>query len=446
MKTNIRTLALCLLGTVLSGCSDGEYVQADYWVMHTIDDHFEGADGVDIYDVDGDGDDDTLSSWEESAMVLLHENPGPDLARGHWTRTSIGGGLELRKVEDARYIDLNQDGKVDAVVTATENHSEKVGMHWLARSHAPGDAKSWVGTWLAPEVNYLFVKVATGQIDGVGATDIAVGAKGDSKPARLLWYQAPSNPVPGNANDWRAHDIADIEWTDSIEIVDINGDGANDILMNHWHHLAWYENPRDLSIDSKPWKLHMISTSTNSYFSRCGDSQGSLAAMRFVVGADISGALIGDTVAWLVTKELDHDAQWDGNWLQNRITSPDAIPRDPSRQDYAVKGIACGNIDDDPRPDIVITVSGYGHGVFALLNLADEPGDQELRLLTIASAMPNSHKGIKFDDVRLADVDLDGDLDIVTTEENGSGGSWWTSRGLGLVWYENPGTPAKAGG
>jgi hypothetical protein len=443
--THVKTLAICLLGAVLLGCSDGEYVEADYWTMHTIDDLLEGADGVDLYDVDGDGDIDALSSWEESAMVLLHENPGPGLVRDRWARTNIGGGLDMRKVEDARYVDLDEDGQVDAVVTATENRSEKVGMHWLKRLHSPHAEDSWVANWLEPDVNYLFVKIATGQIDGDGAIDIAVGSKSDSKPARLLWYQAPPNPVPANVSAWRAHDIAGIEWTDSIEIVDVNGDGASDILMNYWHHLAWYENPRDLSMGSQPWNEHMISSTTNSYFSRCDEPGSAPAAMRLVVGADISGALIGEPVAWLVAKELDQDANWSGRWLQHRITSPDAVPRDPSRQNYSVKGIACGNIDDDPRPDIVISVSGHGHGVFALLNLSNEPGDQRLRQTTIASALPNSHKGIKFDDIRLADVDLDGDLDVVTTEENGSRGWWWSSRGLGLIWYENPGLPPVSG-
>jgi hypothetical protein len=72
------------------------------------------------------------------------------------------------------------------------------------------------------------------------------------------------------------------------------------------------------------------------------------------------------------------------------------------------------------------------------LRLADGAGEQSLRLQPIASARGNSRKGIKFDDVRLADLDLDGDLDIITTEENGSYDNWWSTNGLGLVWYENP--------
>ena len=38
-------------------------------------------------------------------------------------------------------------------------------------------------------------------------------------------------------------------------------------------------------------------------------------------------------------------------------------------------------------------------------------------------------EGAKFDRIELVDLDDDGDLDLVTTEERD---------GLGVVWYENP--------
>jgi len=41
-------------------------------------------------------------------------------------------------------------------------------------------------------------------------------------------------------------------------------------------------------------------------------------------------------------------------------------------------------------------------------------------------------KGIKFDRIELLDLDGDGDLDILTTEEREN------NYGLGVIWYENP--------
>lgn len=435
---SLRTSALLLLVLLLIGCGEERSDDPAYWTMHVIEDQVDGADGVDLYDIDGDGDLDALSSWEESGQVLLHENPGADAVTAPWQRTSVNGGLSMRKVEDARYADFTDDGLIDAVVTATENHSEKVGVHWLGNPESPFDDESWRGTWIGQELKFPYIKVAIGQIDGRGAFDIVAGSKNDTGPASLVWYQSPANPGAANAEQWQGHVIADIQWTDTLEILDINDDGANDILMGYWQHLAWYENPGNLSETPDAWTEHMISNTTKAYFTRCDGSEFADSKLRLVAGADLSRAVAGDTVAWLVSKEIDGQGNWLGSWLQQPITTPDPIPRDPGQQDYKVKGMVCGNIDSDPRPDIVVSMSGFGHGVFALMNLADTTGSQSLRLKTIASAQYNSRKGIKFDDVRLADIDLDGDLDIVSTEENGSRGYWWSTRGLGLIWYENP--------
>jgi len=42
------------------------------------------------------------------------------------------------------------------------------------------------------------------------------------------------------------------------------------------------------------------------------------------------------------------------------------------------------------------------------------------------------------DNLLLDDFDGDGDLDIITTEENGNTGFHFVARGLGLIWHENP--------
>jgi hypothetical protein len=42
--------------------------------------------------------------------------------------------------------------------------------------------------------------------------------------------------------------------------------------------------------------------------------------------------------------------------------------------------------------------------------------------------------GIKYDFVYLIDIDKDGDLDILTCEENNNSE---TDAGLGVIWYEN---------
>jgi len=43
-------------------------------------------------------------------------------------------------------------------------------------------------------------------------------------------------------------------------------------------------------------------------------------------------------------------------------------------------------------------------------------------------------EGSKFDRIELIDLDGDGDLDVLTCEENYG----INSKGLGVIWYENP--------
>ena len=63
---------------------------------------------------------------------------------------------------------------------------------------------------------------------------------------------------------------------------------------------------------------------------------------------------------------------------------------------------------------------------------------QALHLKVISDTNYNTRKGIKHDKLMLDDLDGDGDLDIVTTEESGNTGLYFIDRGLGLIWYENP--------
>ncbi|MEM6581443.1 MAG: VCBS repeat-containing protein [Pseudomonadota bacterium] len=444
-------ITLLLLIPLIAGCGVTEPDER-YWRMHVIDDSLSGADGVDLFDIDGDGDKDAIVVWEESGELMLYENPGADRVHDAWGRTSLSGGLEVGKIEDARVADFDADGLADAVVSATEKRSRRVGVHWLNEGSRPHHEEAWRGTWLETSPPHLYLKVAIGQIDGIGADDIVAGSKADGEPGALVWFQAPANVGPESANEWRAHVIDEIDWIDSVVVVDINEDGHQDILMNYTDNLVWYENVPATNSEGQQapsWIKHLISDSTKAYFAACQVNADDAAGSLLVVGADIADTEAGDVVLYLVAKQLDAVGNWNGQWLQREVRSRQAVPRDEGETDYQIKSIVCANLDDDERPDIVISTSGYGHGVFALMNLDDVLESQTLDLQVISAAWNNSHKGIKHDNVLLVDLDGDGDLDIITTEENGSSGFWHSflpgvsSRGLGLIWFENPGSASE---
>jgi hypothetical protein len=411
--------------------------------MHTIDDTLEGADGVDLYDIDGDADNDLVVGWEESGQVALYENPGSRHAGNKWRSTDISGGLQVRKIEDARFADFDSDGKIDAVVTATEKYSEKVGVHWLVDRQDIFNKDSWKGAWLDPSIQLLFLKVAVGQVDGIAANDIVAGSKDDTKPAQLVWYQAPEKPGYGNSDQWKGWPITDIHWINTIEIIDIDQDGDNDVLMSDWSVLAWFENPGQLNAPvngQSNWTRHVISTRANSYFTNCAVDKQDSSTIHLIVSNVTAKVHVdaGSIVLYSIRKKFNKKGRWSGKWHVSRLTTLDPAPADREKNDYDIKGIACGNIDSDDKIDLVMSASGYGSGVLALMSMEDRAGHQELQLKVISDSNYNTYKGIKHDNLLLDDLDGDGDLDIITTEESGHNGLYFSDRGLGLIWFENP--------
>jgi len=420
-----------------------EQEDSGHWSMHTIDDQYEGADGVDSADIDADGDMDLVVGWEESGRAMLYENPGPQHVLEQWRRTDISASFDVSKIEDARFADFDGDKQVDAIVSATENGNEKVNIHWLVDRDSIFSSDSWKSTSIDPGIKQAFMKVAIGQIDGIGANDIVVGSKADRKndsdPAKLLWYRAPANPGYENAGLWKGETIADIYWINTIEYLDIDQDGDNDVLISDWNVLAWYENPGAGS-GRAGWKQHVISEKADSIFANCAQDKTDSSQIHLIASAVHAKTVtsVGDTLFHSIRKEFDRKGKWTGKWIESKLSSPDQLPGEIEENDYDLKGVVCGNIDSNEHVDLVVSASGYGNGVFALMNLDRELGDQSLSIKVIASDRHNTHKGIKHDNLLLNDLDGDGDLDVITTEENGHTGMYLFGRGLGLIWYENP--------
>jgi hypothetical protein len=98
------------------------------------------------------------------------------------------------------------------------------------------------------------------------------------------------------------------------------------------------------------------------------------------------------------------------------------------------KGVAVGDVDGDGVPDVVFSCEHANGEKSGLMWLSCEGSPLDGKWHAHHLSGP---AGIKFDRIELLDLDGDADLDVLTCEE--SQPVEGKRRGLGVVWYENPG-------
>lgn len=395
---------------------EGSEPQAAEWTMHYI--HRgpiirKGADGIDTADVNSDGYPDVVAAWQHASRAIVYLNPGSSGPRNaQWMKRVH---LEAGDIEDSKFADLNGDGSMD-VITASET-TRKMYIHW-----APGpsldylDESGWTRQRLDRAAR-LWVQAEAAQLDGAAGLDVIAGAmKEESSRPTLYWYRAPSDP---RTMEWEEYVISnETPGIMSIETVDMDGDADLDIVTGARHVLAWLENPSPNFLPDVPWKMHTV------------DVFGVDASFLALTDLDRNGHV--DIVA---TDYRDTQSSRVATWYRNhaygkRFTSyPVHVDGERPFSGYknGTKGVACGDVNGDGKVDLVFTTHvGVGSRVFWLeYEVSPTAGRWKLHHIR---ATPG-HIEEKYDNLQLCDLDRDGDLDVVTSEENLK---------LGVIWFENP--------
>ncbi len=404
-------LPAAMVGLALTSRLDGQTA----WTRHTIDASSRGADGVRAADADGDGDLDIATGWEASGVTRLYLNPGAAAAHRPWPIVHCG---DARKVEDAVIVDVDGDGAMD-VVSATEYRSEKVLVHFAPRDPASyADSTAWT-TRAFPEsvvpASYWMYSLPM-DVNGDGRVDLVVGSK--QKAGQVGWIEAPA----GDRRDlgrWRYHRITEAGWIMSIRAWDVDGDGDRDILISDrkkyrpGQGIRWLANPGPAAAAKGPWASHVIGMRHEPAFIDIGDLDGD-------GDIDIAGISVHRKLAWFSRPDDPRQP-----WIQHAIDWPDGVGT-------IGKSVRIVDVDGDGRMDLACTFSGAeGKSGLSWLSYRNAPTDASWIRHEVAGP-----EGIKFDRIEPIDVDGDGDVDLLTTEERGA-----TTAGqdaLGVVWYENP--------
>lgn len=374
------------------------------WRMHVIDSSSEGADGTKMADVNGDGHQDIVVGWEEGGITRLYFNPGTP--GQEWTYVEVPS----PDVEDAFAIDLDGDGYMD-LVTFSEGSHQKITVHW-----APSDMEAYYISeeWVSEDIpitvgmtRWMFGRPH--EVDGKNGIDLIVGSKDPN--GTVGWLESPANPRDLNA--WKYHELSKAGWIMSIELVDMSGNGKDDILLTDRYGdlkgLRWLERPETAMLHS-PWPNHFIGLRAGEpmFLGLAGSKKGNNDVF--------SGIMVPDLVrGW---EYFFHEA---GIWQSQFIPYPEW-------GGTRGKSVAFADINGNGRPDMVASFEGAKEksGVIGLMDVFSEAPD-----FVDISGEP----GVKYDLVVLVDMDGDGDLDILTSEETAEDGS---KKGLGVIWYENP--------
>jgi type 1 glutamine amidotransferase len=283
--------------------------------------------------------------------------------------------------------DLNGDGRLDVIVAGGEGP-----LVWYA-------GPNWTPSVLASGGYTTQGGLAVGDLDRDGDLDVTVGT---------VWFENPGHPatVP-----WRARRIGSGGNRD-VAISDLDRDGKPDIVLR-----------------GEPG-------SGVTLFRQNGPR--SWGRRDLATGGGTRGLALAD-----VNKDGFLDIVVGGAWLRNPRNG--IFSRRWQRRGFAPwspeAALGIGDLNRDGRPDVVMTVA-EGRGRISWFEGPANLSQSRWRERVIDSGPLDSAQGVS-----VADLDRDGDLDVVASESGGEGrllvylndrkGSAWNRQVLGTPALHN---------
>ena len=387
----------------------GQYTMAQPnlkpWKMHVIDNTSFGSDGTKVIDANGDGYEDIICGWEQGNVARLYLNPKQGK---EWKYIEV----PAPNVEDAIVVDIDNDGQKD-IITFSEGTHKRITFHWAPPKEHYNNSQHWKSEDLPCTINttqWMFGEPM--DVDQQNGVDIIVAAKNEG--AIVGWLESPPNPRDVKA--WKLHTIADASWVMTVKIIDMDHDGQQDVLVTdrhgHTNGVKWFKFPGyDSPKRYQPWQEHLIGMKDED-------------PMFLAVQKNTANGLWEIWVPNL-KNELFHFVQTSTNaknWKANSIPFP-------KFSGTIGKSAAIGDMDGDQQLDLVTTYDGAEERLGVMWSSFNE------KLQDWSHYNVSGTQGNKYDFAYLIDMDRDGDLDILTSEENNNSS---TVAGLGVVWYENP--------
>jgi hypothetical protein len=339
----------------------------DFSGENVIDPAADGALSVHAADIEGDGDMDILSA-SFSGQVVWYENDGGQSFNVRPLTPAPGANGVLA-------VDMNTDGDMDVITASYYGDTIVLYENNGAQSFTTRTVGTADGIW----------GLHAADIDGDGDTDILSASRDDST---IAWY---SNSGSQTFSKRVITDRANGAY--SVFAADVDGDGDLDVLSASLNDdkIAWYENN-----GSQAFMAHTISAFA--------------LAAQSVFAADVDGD--GDTDVLSASRGDDKIAWYENDGNQSFTAHTISTAAELARSVFAA------DLDGDGDTDVLSASSGDDKVAWY-----ENDGNQAFTARTISIGGTNDGASRVF----AADVDGDGDLDVIAG----------SNRGDKITWYEN---------
>jgi hypothetical protein len=351
-------------------------------------------------DLNGDGRPDIVAATDGDGIKVWISDV-PDVVIQGWTEASSGL-MDGGKWADVDFGDVDSDGDLDLLVTSYQNQDEGIKVYlgngagsWTESSSGLPTTDSWSGAkfW---DFNH------DGKLDIVAAAEEMTSGVGTK-----VWR--------GNGRGvWSYHNTIDTRSGSGMDLGDFNNDGNTDIATGYWsgnYGPMVFLGNRNLTFqpDSGPASTINVADTTIGDVDNDGRQDFAASAINEL------GILV-----------------WTGDGTGGASSWTRADDGLPSSNVYL--GLDLGDLDNDGDADIAAGGFGPGSGLHAFLGDGGAGGKMDWS--ESSSGLPTTGD---YGGVELADINLDGNLDLLSgsisnggidllTGDGGTGGAMrWTS-------------------